>query len=296
MKTHILENQKTKVLLIGLTKFYEDETINALPNVKRNITLIKKAFLSNQVLNITEEDITVSFNETKTDIERKLIQASRDAKNHNYTLIVYYSGHGILSTQNYKLYLSASNTTHNYLESDGISVSAFRETIENSRAGRKIVILDACHSGAVHNTMNSLSSQIQSELNKFEGTYVISSASQDEPALYPSENPNLPTFFTGKFLEILNKGIKNNKPFISIRDIFEEIEISFREQGNIPLPQQSVFQNADKMIFAENNAFDEIYNEATFNSNNSENQIIIRFEKKNSLKYYLLSKIASVIF
>jgi len=293
MKTINIEKSNTKILLIGVTKFYDDSTICGIPNIKRNITLLKKMFLENEVLNITENDLTVSLNETKTEIERRLIQLSREAKNHNYTLIVYYAGHGLISTQNFKMYLTASNTTNDYLESDGINISNFREIIESSRAGRKIVILDACHSGAIHNAMNTFKSQIQCELNKFEGTYVMTSASQDEPALYPIDNPKLPTFFTGKFLEIIKKGIENNNPFISIRDIFEEIEISFREQGNIPLPQQSSFQSADKTMFAKNNAF----NENVFSlNNNSQYKTVNYSENKKNIKFSLLSRVAAFLF
>ena len=297
METINFDSNKTKVLLIGVTKFYDDSTIHAIPNVKRNITLLKKAFLSNNVLNITEEDLTVSFNETKTEIERKLIQASRDAENHNYTLLVYYAGHGLISTQDFRLYLTASNTTNDYLETDGINISRFKEIIESSRAGRKIVILDACHSGAIHNALNTVSSQIQSELNKFEGTYVITSASEDNPALYPADNPKLPTYFTGKFIEILEKGIENNNQYISIRDIFEEIENSFRKQGNIPLPQQSAFQNADKIIFAQNNSFTEIIENTVIDNINFQPVTFSNLnERPKSKKFNFLNKITAFMF
>jgi hypothetical protein len=292
MKTQI-ETNKTKVLLIGVTKFYDDNTIHAIPNVKRNIVLMKKMFLSNNVLNITEEDITVSLNETKTDIERKLIQVSREAKNHNFTLFVYYAGHGLLSIQNYKLYLTASNTTNQYLESDGIHISHFREIIESSRAGRKFIILDACHSGAVHNAMNTTSSQFQAELNQFTGSYIMSSSSQNDSSRYSLENPNMPTYFTAEFLKVLQNGIVNNKPFLTLRDIFEEIQSSFRVNG-LPMPQQSAYQNADTMHFTVNNSF--VESEKTeSNFEVSENRIVINFEKNNSLKYFLISKLISVL-
>lgn len=295
MEKFNFEQNKVKVLLIGVSKYYEDKTINSIPNVKRNITLLKQAFLSNTVLNITEEDLTVSLNENRTNIERRLIQASREAKNHSYTLLVYYAGHGIISTQDFGLYLTASNTTNEFLESDGINISKFREIIENSRAGRKIVIMDSCHSGAIHNSMNNVSSQIQSELNKFEGTYVITSASKDDPALYPADKPKLPTYFTAKFIEILENGIDNNSKYITIRDIFEEIQSSFREQKSLPLPQQSVFQNADKIIFAENNAFNNaVTNVETIEPNFQPVSFCNKTNTKVKVKLSFLNRVASV--
>lgn len=261
MKNLNLDVNNTMVLLIGVSKYIDDNSINAIPNVKKNISLLEDNFLKNKVLNITENNLTVSLNETKTEIERKLIKITREANNRNTTLIVYYSGHGIMSSQDFSLYLTATNTTTDYLETDGININRFREIIESSKASRKIVIIDACHSGAIHNAMNVSSSQLQSELNKFEGTYVLTSSSEDKPSLYPVDKPKSPTYFTGELLNVLETGINNNNPYITLRDIYEQIESSFREKGNIPLPQQSSFQNADKIIFAVNNSYN-VTNEA----------------------------------
>lgn len=291
MKNINFESNKVKVLLIGVSKYFEDSEINSIPNVKKNIQLLKNAFLSNTVLNITENDLTVSLNENRTNIERRLIQASREAENHAYTLIVYYAGHGIISTQDFKLYLTASDTTYDYLESDGINISRFREIIESSRAGRKIIILDSCHSGAVHNTLSGVSSFFDNHDNNFEGTYIISSSSEAAPSKYPVENPNLPTYFTGKLLEVMKNGIDSKTEFITLRDIFEEIETSFRKV-KLPLPQQSVVQNADRMIFAVNNAFNK-----PVEMQNTENVIetVSIPEFKITINLSFLNKVASFI-
>lgn len=290
----IFEKSPIKVLLIGVSNYKDDASINSIPNAKRNITLLKKAFISNKVLNITEKDITVSLNETKTEIERTLINAARDAENQNYTLLVYYSGHGIISNENFNLYLTATNSTYNYLESDAINVERFKEIIDSSKAGRKIVILDSCHSGAIHG-INNNSTQVQNELNKISGTYVISSTSRNDSALFPIDNPKEPTYFTGKFIEILNKGIENNKSELTIRDIFEEIETSFSENG-LPLPQQSIFQNADKIVFAENNFVVESKNE-TVNTELALNNVTFCNvnEKPKAKRFNLLNRVASVM-
>ena len=58
--------------------------------------------------------------------------------------------------KDFQLYLTASNTTRKYLETDGVSLKWFAGRIKKSKAGRKVVILDACHSGKIHNTMNNL--------------------------------------------------------------------------------------------------------------------------------------------
>jgi len=252
MDTINFASNKTQVLIIGVSKFYEDSSIKSIPNAEQNIFQLKKTLLKNKVLNINEKDLIFSFNETKIEIERKLTQAARIA-DADTTLIVYYTGHGIVSNRNLETYLTASNTTLDYLEKDGIDISEFRNTVESSKAARKITIIDACHSGAIHNAVSNVV-QVSNINQKFKGSYVITSASKSNSANYPANKPKEPTYFTGKFIDILKKGINNGKEFLTIRDIFEEIEDVFYNNSAVAAPQQSSFQNADRMIFAKNNA------------------------------------------
>ncbi len=247
------DRHSVKALLIGISKYKNDTSLSSIPNVKKNIKLLEKALLSNYALHINKKDITISLNENKTDIERRLMQAATEAKNHNYTLLVYYSGHGIISTQNFNLYLSAGDTTNNYLEADGIHVDRFSEIIEGSRAGKKIVIVDSCYSGAVHYSMRKVISKSKRQFNSIENTYVVSSTSKDNTARYPVGNKELPTCFTAKLIDIIYNGINNNKATLTIHDICREIKRALRNSEDIPSPQYSSFDNARGIIFAKNN-------------------------------------------
>ncbi len=250
-----IDTQRTKVLLIGVSEYIEDESIINIPNIKQNIKLLKEVLLDENIMGIPKENITVSLNNTKKIIERKLIKLSREAEDENYTLLVYYSGHGILSSENFKLYLTSKESSKTYLESDSINIDRFREIIANSRASSKVVILDACHSGQIHNAMNNFTSSINSEIKKFKGTYIMTSASEDKPSLFPHKNTNKPTYFTAKLIDVLKNGVDNNKPYISIRDIFNEIYNCFKKQEGLPLPQQSIFKDADSILISKNVKF-----------------------------------------
>jgi len=250
-----IDTQKTKVLLIGVSDYVDDKDIKNIPNIKQNIKLLKEVLLDKDIMGIPKENITISLNDSRKDIERKLIQATREAEDENYTLLVYYSGHGILSSENFKLYLTSSESSKAYLESDSINIDRFREIIAGSRATSKVVILDACHSGQIHNTMNNFESTISSEIKKFEGTYIMTSASEDSPSLFPHNSTKKPTYFTAKMIDVLKRGVENNKPYISVRDIYNEIYNSFSKQVGMPLPQQSIFQEADSIIISKNKIY-----------------------------------------
>ncbi len=252
-----IDTEKTKVLLIGVSEYIDDNHISNIPNIKQNIKLFKEVLLDKDIMGIPKENITVSLNDSKKIIERKLIKVSREAENENYTLLVYYSGHGILSSENFKLYLTSKESSKAYLESDSINIDRFRRIIANSRAASKIVILDACHSGQIHNAMNNFESAISSELKKFEGTYIMTSASEDNPSLFPHNDTKRATYFTDKMINIFKSGIENNKPYISMREIFNEIYNCFNKQSGLPLPQQSIFKDADSILISKNRMYSE---------------------------------------
>ena len=305
-----INTEKTFVLLIGATMFPNDNSINAIPNITQNIKQLKKVMLDENYLNIPEQNITVSLNDSKLEIERKLLNITRKARNHNYTLLIYYSGHGILSSENFKLYLTTKDSTKEYLESDSINIDRFREIVSNSRASKKVVILDACHSGQIHNTMNDLSSKLNSQLKKFEGTYVMTSASEDEPSLFPHEDTKRPTYFTAKLIDVLKNGIENNKPFFSIGDVYSEIYDCFKTQTGLPLPQQSIFQNANEIIISKNRRYNSVNSnfsaESQFSYKNMRDAMINNMQKVTSVnlqkkklnfkKYFIIATILFIGF
>lgn len=245
----------TQALLIGTSKFPNDTSINDIPNVEINIELLKKVLTNTDLVGIPKENIVVSLNEDNKQIQKKLLNIAKATKSKKSTLLVYYSGHGIMSSNDYELYLTTTDTTTELLEIEGINIENFKKYIRQSYAGRKILILDCCHSGQIIGSMGDMSSKIQSEIMGFEGTYVMTSAAEDAPALFPQGHPELPTNFTGKLVDVIEHGVEDSEDeFCSLREIFNAIETDFIEKG-LPRPQQSNFNTADQLIFAKNKKF-----------------------------------------
>ncbi|MBC8048507.1 MAG: caspase family protein [Fimbriimonadaceae bacterium] len=249
------DSNNTKVLLIGTSKFPNDVSIKDIPNVEVNIELLKKVLTNSELVGIPIENISVSLNEDNKQIQKKLLELAKATKTKDSTLLVYYSGHGIMSTSDYELYLTTIDTTTELLEIEGINIENFKKYIRQSYAGRKILILDCCHSGHIIGSMGDMSSKIQSEIKGFEGTYVMTSAAEDAPSLFPQDQPELPTNFTGKLVEIIEQGVGDTEEeYSSLRDIFRAIETDFIQKG-LPRPQQSNFNTADQLFFAKNRKF-----------------------------------------
>lgn len=256
-----IKHQDTRVLLIGSGQFPEGSGIDDIPNVDVNVERFQQILTDKGLIGIPAENIIVSLNEDRIKIEKKLKTIVEGTRNKKYTLIVYYTGHGIMSSVDYKMYLTTTATTLEDLEIHGLNIEGFRGYISRSLAGRKIVIIDCCHSGAIIGSMNTMSSQIQGDLNEFEGTYVMTSAAEDMSSLFPLNQPDMPTYFTGKIMEVIREGIDIDQEFCSVREVFEKARTDLVQAG-MPSPQQSNFKNADQLTFCRNKKRSAIFLEA----------------------------------
>src|SRR5690606_27737499 len=127
-----LDHSNTFALLIGASHFPSDPTINAIPNVLANIKLFSEILLDLNLIGIPEVNLKISLNENKIQIIKRLRDISEDTKKKNNTLLIYYTGHGILSSEDYDLYLTTAETSKNDLEIDGININEFRKYIKRS--------------------------------------------------------------------------------------------------------------------------------------------------------------------
>ncbi len=216
--------------------------------------------MDTNIVGIPEENIVVSLNETKSKIIEKLYNIEEATKNSNKNLFVYYSGHGYMedSGGKYGLFLTTRYTNTKKITQEAIKIEEFVERIRNSNSKRKIIILDACYSGEIHlaGAMGDANAQIKAEINKFEGSFVMTSASKDNPALFPEDKTDEPTYFTGEFINVLENGINSKTKELSTKDVFKQVENSLNRK-KLPKPQASNFLNAGEMLFAQNRSFDE---------------------------------------
>lgn len=89
---------------------------------------------------------------TRNNILSKLTTMSRSV-NPEDSILFYFSGHGY--EKNGKSYLLCSDSYTNTLEETAIPIELIRKTMENSLARIKIIVLDACHSGAIKGIKDS---------------------------------------------------------------------------------------------------------------------------------------------
>ena len=146
------ERAKRWAVLIGVDK-YEDETgIGSLKYCGQDMKLLYRVltgpaggFAPENVLLMTQDAIQPKRRPTRSFIVTMVPNWLSDAKPEDDVLIAF-SGHGV--EQDGKAYLLPSDAMHANAALTGIPVSLVKDWLANCRAKRKILILDACHSGA----------------------------------------------------------------------------------------------------------------------------------------------------
>lgn len=271
-----IDHTNTFALLVGASSFPKHSSISDIPNVKVNIEELKRKLIDCELIGIPIDNIITSINEEKSIVVKKIIDITRITRDKKYTLFIYYSGHGLISSNDREVYLATHSTTPEYLEEDSININYLRKRIQDSFAGRKIVILDSCYSGSIIGSMSDMNSFIQNSLNEFEGTYVMTSSAQNMTSLYPINEPHNPSYFTKQFLDVIDEGANDELQYSTLRDIYNKIKNAFIDR-NLPIPQQSNFNNADQLLFSKN---------AKYNHKKKEdNSWLIALEENKIIKY-----------
>jgi uncharacterized caspase-like protein len=92
------------------------------------------------------EEVKVLLNQPEP-VVREAIDGFFTLKKSDDLLLLYFSGHGVRDEQG-ALYLAVTNTNRDRLRSTGIKSDFIRESMDQSRSRRQVLILDCCNSGA----------------------------------------------------------------------------------------------------------------------------------------------------
>ncbi len=285
-----LDTENTRVLLIGNSDY--DFSFPPIQPVKGNIEDLYEILTDKRKIGIPQENITICFNKTNTEIEEQLLIASQH-KNLE-TLFIYFAGHGH-RTDIKKLYLVAKNTKK---ISDhiigGIDFDFIKNVVlKQSTAQQKIVILDACHSGIAAQGDDTLVTNFD-----VKGTYILTSSSGEEVSFFDKNKRN--TFFSGEIINLLKNGVENHKEQIALDDIYENVTTTLK-QRNLPEPRHKSELNIpiSNFYIARNPKFSvqyikqkprKLFAEGKFEQALNEYQILLqRFPQDNELKNEMLN-------
>lgn len=234
--------ENTQIILIGASEFEDKDKLLPLPSVKNNVDALKQLFVNSEIMGIPKDNVTVILDKLYDAEIWPLLETP--IKKALDTLVIYYAGHGV-PYNNQVLYLATQRTVFSKPQRTGaLSFSQILDAaIHESSAGKIILILDCCYSGlAIQEKCNSKGKKI----------FILTATATTIKAKAPPDETY--TAFTNEFLQLLNKGINNNKEALILGKISEELKNQLVEK-NFPKPQQVSFNDAHNLKIAYNCAY-----------------------------------------
>jgi caspase domain-containing protein len=136
-------------------------------------------------------------------------------------LLFYFSGHGQIDAETGKAYLIPRNGTGAALRRTAIAIQDVKEIMLNAKAKQKVIVLDACHSGANSGIKASRSmspSFIENVFTQAEGLAIISSCTGGQFSYeWPEKECSVFTFY---LLEALRgHADRAHKGCVTVQDV-----------------------------------------------------------------------------
>jgi len=165
------------------------------------------------------------------------------------TLLLYYAGHGLIDSRRGELHLALSGSDPSRIYT-AVPYGYIRELLLDSRAIRRIVILDCCYSGRALGMMADPITNVVDEVSA-EGTFILAAAAENAIALAPPGE--LFTAFTGELLDLLQQGLPGGDAFLDLDTIYRQILKLLKAKAR-PLPQKRDRNTAGKLALVRNRA------------------------------------------
>lgn len=234
----------SRVVLIGASRF-TDSSLADLPAVRNNLDGLASCFQDPALWGLPPAHCVVVRDPVYLD---DLIDPVHDAASEaEDTLIVYYSGHGLIDHDTNELLLALVNSRPGRSHKS-VPYEYVRRDVSRARAKRRVVILDCCYSGKALGGMSDASSVVADQASA-DGTYLLASAPPNQQALSPPGEHF--TAFTGELVSLLRGGLPDAGPELSLDTVYKHIYFALRDRSR-PEPQRRAGNTAGDLALARN--------------------------------------------
>jgi Caspase domain/Protein kinase domain len=230
----------SRAVLIGVSHFHD---LPDLPAIRNNLGGLAQCFRDPSLWGLPAAHcIVVPDPESTVALLDPVHDAAAEAED---TLLLYYAGHGkvhdrgglLLTTAGYR-----DGRAHTAVHYDQV-----REKLMESRAARKVVILDCCFSGQAIGVMSDPSDVVNRA--RVEGTCLLTATPATREALSPPGESY--TAFTGALLRLLTDGIPDGSPLLRLNVIFRALRDTM-ERNALPEPQMRIDNTAADLPLVRN--------------------------------------------
>ncbi|CCH33111.1 caspase family protein [Actinosynnema sp. NPDC047251] len=201
-------------------------------------------------------DVTVVSERAESDV-RRAVDRFLGERNSDELVVVYLSCHGLVDARG-RLYFATADTDRDWLASTAVESRWLLERLDDCRAGRQVLILDCCFSGAFERGAKAGGTEVDLErrLVGGRGRAVLTASGATE---YSFEGEALVSqggsVFTAALVDGLRTGAadRDNTGYITVEDAFQFAADRVREHPDRPqTPQRWLFRGVDSIILARN--------------------------------------------
>ena len=219
---------RSRAVLIGASTYRHLED---LPAVRNNLSGFRDVLVAPALGGLPADNCTVVAEPARpVDVYRTLRQHAAAAED---TLLVYFAGHGRTGSRN-ELFLCLPDTDPDELPYSAWPYDELRRVVADSRATKKVVILDCCFSGRALADQAGDEETILGQVG-IEGTYLLTATAANAVALAPPGERY--TAFTGALLGLLNKGIPDGPELLTFAQIYPRLQYTLTSR-QLPRPRQ----------------------------------------------------------
>lgn len=217
---------KSRAVLIGTAR-YQDPGLTDLPGVANNVKDLADALTDPRGAGLRPEHCLVLPDPSaQADVGDHIVAAAGEAED---VLLVYYSGHGLMTWgRTSELCLALRDTRSRSLQTSALRCADLRQYILDSPARTRVLILDCCFAGrGIEPTMGSPADTMLGEVD-IAGAFVLAAA--QGKALAPLGEQN--TLFTGELLRLLREGVPGEPGMLlTLHVLFREVRAVMRRNG-----------------------------------------------------------------
>lgn len=219
-----------RALLVANSTFPDDTNLLDLEGPRNDPALLRDALADETVGLVPSDNIRLVTERTMSEVLREL-ETFLAAGSRDDTLIMYYSGHGVLD-QRSELFLCTRDTNTQFLKSTSVKASDIREMIDDSAAATTVIFLDCCHSGRFKggDALSNLAGR---------GTFIVTSSRPGELA-NDTDVLNRASLFTHYLVQGIRSGATDadGDGIVTLTDVYDYLFKSLAADGRHPVPQK----------------------------------------------------------
>jgi Caspase domain/WD domain, G-beta repeat len=249
-ESEVIDYSRSQAVLIGTSEYSE---LTPLPAAANSLDRMYR-LLTGPLCGWPEDRVVTMHNQrVPADLPHQLVKLFAHTTD---VALFYYVGHGQPDSRD-RLCLSLveSSTESEYRGSTSLTFDAVRDAMRLSKAQRRVVILDCCFSGLAFMGDGVLGDTGVLERTHGTGAFTVAASGPYDTAWFEADTeiPKPYTYFTKYFVDLVEGGIADGPPQISLDVLIDRVTENLAADGK-PEPSVRTRDSAKKLPFAQNAA------------------------------------------